>query len=378
MKYFFMVILFVITSLNAFPSQWRVATNLDSNDNSNNWNYIASYDNSNILMVGADGSGVLRVALSKDTGATWKYIHNETILEHFEDTNFKYLRPNAVHFDKNRIFICAYEQNENQSYFVKSFDAGKTWETEKTNIPGLNVIFQNNYGVIICSDTIYSTDNGGIDWSKQYYNISGTSGYIRKINIESLNKISMMINEPNQNKTYYCKTSDRGLHWEIDTIPYYCDYTSFSTINNVVWVIGDKSNGVGDQKQDIVLKSLDNGHTWQKIVDSTYQNSLVLPFGLFDIDAISENEAIAVGSDRKVIYTNNGGSTWSILYAGLETYDLKVFYTVKFINPKVVIGGGFSNMVARLDIDNVATSVYEAEQYRSDCIIENCKGLFKY
>jgi photosystem II stability/assembly factor-like uncharacterized protein len=348
------MLIFVVVFLSHFVSysqNWELVKNLDSNANGNKWVYTKSYNDKNVIIVGEDFNGIPRVIISDDAGKNWKYIYNTAIEEYFKDFSLKYHKPYAVHYDKDKIFILAYDYSENQRYYIISTDKGKTWKKEKTNIGGNDIYFDANTGVILAFDKLfYSTDSGN-SWIEKPNNINNY-GNIEKVRFSSVNKFQVLMVDQKNLKAYIYQTLDMAVTWKIDTIPYYCRYVSFSFLDdNNCFVVGSYSNGTGDTQNDVILKTTDNCKTWQKVLDNASKDSISLPFGLYDIEVISKNQIIAVGSTLRAIYSNDGGLSWNLLTKGLEkaTYT-SLFYSVKFLKPNVIIACGWDNIIARNDI----------------------------
>lgn len=353
------IFIFIIAALLIFESKflmskdWTIVNNLDSNANSNSWDFIKSYDSLNILIVGSDFNGIPKVIISDDAGKSWKYILNTSINEYMNDTTLKFYKPYAVHFDKNKIFIGAYDNIEKQPYFLKSFDNGKTWIKIKTEIGGSEIFFNDNEGVIVGFESIFYSSDNGINWQKKVNLIPGTSsGTIEKVRFNNINEFKILMVDQSNKKAWICKTGNMGTDWEVDTIPYYCRYISFSFFDDYVgWVIGSYNNGNGDQQNDIILKTTDSGNTWDIVADIALVDSISNSFGAFDIDVLSKKEAIIVGSSKKVIYTKDGGISWGLLSKGLEKASL-LFKTVKFLKPNIILACGWDNLVAKYEFDN--------------------------
>lgn len=346
-----------ISTFESYSQNWELAKNLDSNANDNKWDYIKSYDDKNVLIVGSDFNGIPRVIISEDAGKNWKYIYNTSLNEYMKDTSLKYHKPYAVHYDKDKIFILAYDNNELQTYFIKSFDKGNSWSKEKTKIGGNGIYFEENNGVIFAFDRIFTSSDNGNSWNEKPNNVNCT-GIIEKIIFSSINKFRVLLVDQTNRKAWLYQTEDMALNWQIDTIPFYCRYRSFSFFdNNTGWVVGSYPNGTGNLQNDVILKTNDNCKTWQKVTDSAIKDSVSNPFGLYDIDVISKDEIIAVGSSKRAIYTSDGGLNWNLISKGLDNANL-LFYSVKFLKPNVIIACGWDNLVTRLEF-NPSTNVIE-------------------
>lgn len=248
----------IINNIPLISQEWHVINNLDSNSNDNTWYYVKSYDDSNVIVVGSEFHGIPRVIISSDAGKSWRYIFNTAIEKYIQDTTLKFYRPYAVHFDKDKIFILAYDYNQKQPYFITSSNLGKNWSIEKTNIGGNDFYFEGNNGIIFGFDRIFYSSNSGVSWLEKPNNISST-GTIEKIRFSSVNKIKILLVDQTNKKAWIYQTEDMAASWQIDTIPYYCRYRSFAFFDdNTGWVVGSYPNGTGDLQNDVILKTNDN------------------------------------------------------------------------------------------------------------------------
>ncbi len=362
------IIIFYLLTCTLHSTEWIVSDQLDSNNNGNDWYLIANYDSLNCIMVGSDFNGIPRVIISEDAGKTWKYISNVAISEYMKDTTLKFTKPNAVYYDKDKIFIITWDNNEKQAYFLISFNKGESWELKKTDIYG-TIKFQKNEGVLFGGDKIFYTNDNGISWEEHDISIPEAYGVAEMVRFNSLDEFSILMVSQTNKKAWLCKTINRGNDWEIDAIPYYCRYMSFKFFDdNIGWVIGSYENGIGDTRNDVILKTIDGGKSWQKVADSAFKDDIVIPAGVYDVDVISKDEAIVVGSTTKALYTKDGGDTWEILSKGVNDYGKLLFKAVKFIAPKTIIAGGWENFVARYEL-NEEVSVEDNQKINEGIII---------
>ncbi len=352
------VVIIIVLILYLFPyilfcNEWVVNNQLDSNNNGNSWDFIESYDSLNCIMVGSDVNGIPRVIITEDGGKNWRYIFNVAISEYWKDTSLKFTKPNAVYYDEDKIFIWCWDKNYKQAYFLKSFNKGESWELKKTNTVCGGIKFEKNEGVLFGFDKIYYSSDNGTSWVEHDITIPEAYGVAEMVRFNSIDEFSILMVSQTNKKAWICKTINRGNDWEVDTIPYYCRYVSFKFFDdNIGWVIGSYRNGIGDTENDVILKTIDGGKSWQKVADSAFKDETVKPFGVLDIDVISKDEAIVVGSTTKALYTTDGGNTWEILSKGIKVKDTHLlFYVVKFIAPKTIIAGGWENFVAKYELD---------------------------
>jgi photosystem II stability/assembly factor-like uncharacterized protein len=110
-------------------------------------------------------------------------------------------------------------------------------------------------------------------------------------------------------------TTDGGMSWEDKSDPNLPNYqlASIAVVGNKVWVCGNISTGGG-----ILIYSDDYGETWTQQGDSDF----LADHGLIQISAASEDEIWAVGHQRSIIHTSNGGQDWQVQKTDAESgYD---------------------------------------------------------
>jgi photosystem II stability/assembly factor-like uncharacterized protein len=198
----------------------------------------------------------------------------------------------------------------------KTTDGGGTWEKKvistATGDIGLQVQFvdENNGWASIFNFSIgysllmHSTD-GGNNWILINTDIVGTFYFVDANNgwMISGSSISMKSSPP-----YYIRhTTNGGLDWSVQ----YIDNTAggfkclqFADLNNG-WAVGDSAK---------ILKTTDGGSNWTPITNTGISSDSKLK-GLFFLDAdtgwIGCKFANISGDYGIILYTNNGGSSWT-------------------------------------------------------------------
>ncbi|HKI77336.1 MAG TPA: YCF48-related protein [Ignavibacteriaceae bacterium] len=169
------------------------------------------------------------------------------------------------------------------------------------------------------SGQIYKTTDGGNSWTQQLQ----ISGYFRSIKFaDSLNGWAGTLNQTQ----LLFHTVDGGDHWNlvtnIPTIPVIPKRICGLSVVNKDVIYG---SGAYDGPA-IIIKTTNGGATWQSIDMSSYATNLI------DIYFINKDSGFVVGGSPNaifnpnngttkvvVLYTSNGGSTWSTKYTGQTT-----------------------------------------------------------
>lgn len=100
--------------------------------------------------------------------------------------------------------------------------------------------------------------------------------------------------------------------------------------NNIGWISGGRATGIGDTRDNVIIKTTDGGKTWFKQLDIYIQK--IAPWGLFDIFFINEDYGIAVGqpfgTTPYYFTTTDGGNNWhidTIPFGKITPYSMRVF-----------------------------------------------------
>jgi len=195
----------------------------------------------------------------------------------------------------------------NNGIVLRTTDSGKTWlQQESGTMVNLRSVFfvdsLNGYSVGSGGRIIKSTD-GGKTWAIQS---SGTNLYLS--NVFFINtKIGWAVGGELFNGTIL-KTTDSGLIWKkmIDSTA--GSFRAVHFINEKVgWVVGARSL-FDNFEPHRILHTTDGGITWQNLSDFTRPGPLV------DVHFLNQKSGWVSGfspNARGILYTNNGGLTWT-------------------------------------------------------------------
>lgn len=136
-----------------------------------------------------------------------------------------------------------------------------------------------------------------------------------------------------------CRTNDDGGSWKTSSpLPTPIQSWRFLTVREG-WAIGSKSNGIGQQSYDVILRTDDGGITWATVME---KSNPPMSFGLTGIDFVDAQNGIAVGRAGKILITSDGGITWTPELWADPNYD---FSGVRWMKDRSVIA--FTNDALR-------------------------------
>lgn len=214
----------------------------------------------------------------------WKLVYQETDPIHY--SQFR-----SVDFLTNNIAISV------GGGLVRTKDTGKHW-TSSLSPGGNDISFYNaDYGISVSGvGTIYSTTNGGNDWSTYQFpedfenymrwkTLNGVS-YIDKQNIIVIAIEGAIV-----------RSSDGGASWSVINSGTTADLKDVLFVNSEVgYIVGN--NGV-------ILKSVDRGYSWSHLSVNTSESLLGVYFSNVD-------NGFIVGSNGTILETTDAGQNWNI------------------------------------------------------------------
>lgn len=258
----------------------------------NNWTVVSTFNGSSIndIEINASGNGLAcgtngQMLRSVNYGLTWNPV---TIGGAGNLT--------SVSIAANQVVYCI---DEFQVY--KSTDSGNTFSG--IGSPGAGAVLksvsfrnQNNGAVSCAGGQIYSTTDGGSNWS--LYNGNPITDL-------------MAISYTGTNTIYSCgtvgeivKSSDGGQNWN--------NLNARSTeapLRAVDAVSANTAYAAG--LAGTILKTTNTGLSW------TAQVSNAGGEDLFDIAMANANTGVAVGSNGTIVRTTDGGANWDFIFSGI-------------------------------------------------------------
>lgn len=202
----------------------------------------------------------------------------------------------------------------------KSTDGGTTWTNSQTSIPyasHFSVYFKDVNTGFIGGDAggFQVTTDGGATWETR--NTPSTENLIKgfKFNDPEILAVGDTVN--------LFKTTDYGLTWTSlnfkSSAPANISgsMSAIDKINNTIVISG---------AYGLIYKSTDNGNSWSSLTVSIHKGYLQ---GLYAFSMSGKVWAVGEAAPYSVLYSSNGGNTWSNNFGGARTENLR---DVKFLN----------------------------------------------
>jgi photosystem II stability/assembly factor-like uncharacterized protein len=324
--------------LNGYShAKWKVLTE-GKHSHIVPFNSITFFDSSNGL-----GIDVVSIEKTTDGGKTWV-----TILD-YNDMGFYSLvftnQKNGWIVGTESKILDSEEENRvassknHKPVILKTEDGGLNWH--KVSV---------DEGSLTKKDARFSAfldicfDKSGKSW------IVGDGGIVEAMIESETLKISSVIFTENTLNNVSCSESgevwavgDNGLvmhlqnnSWTKKNLNNDAFLKKVKVVGNNVWLVGSARSKEETQVRGILLRSRDNGQTWE---DKTPASAN----GLFDL-YLNESQGWLVGASGTILHTNDGGQTWQREKSPTDN-DL---VTIFFLNPNQGWIGGSKRTVLRL------------------------------
>ncbi len=198
-------------------------------------------------------------------------------------------------------------------------DSGDNW-IKKTSGPTndfYDVFFINtNTGWVVGEDyLLMKTTDGGTNWDSYYYNVDG----LRFTSIHFFNKnigwaTGNMYEGAYLNGVVF-KSEDEGYSWKpLTTFFRSTPQSIFFVDENMGWLVGDNA---------LIQKTTDGGENWVS-QDNPFSRTDQQFESVFFYD--TNKGWIAGGNNGKILYTSNGGTSWSEQVSGTTEWLGSVFF----------------------------------------------------
>ncbi|MBI5805577.1 T9SS type A sorting domain-containing protein [candidate division TA06 bacterium] len=259
----------------------------------------------------SEGHG--RLLHTTDAGANWSVVTpfpNDTVAS-MSDPSFTMSWAGQKHGWKMNWMGTSFS-DAHGAVIHKTSDGGENWDkvvlSTEAGAMGLQVQFVDTsngwatvyYSADDSSRTFRSTD-GGNSWNP--IETAGIFHFLDANNGWAFGAYSIY--------HYTARTTDGGMDWSfqyVDSIPGAFNAIQFTDLNNG-WVVGDSGK---------IIKTTDGGSNWAQVTNTVIHpasKSKCLYFLNADTGWIGTNDGIPnENPDRIILYTNNGGSSWTKQY----------------------------------------------------------------
>lgn len=292
-------------------------------------------------------NGIAWVHRSRDNGRSWTPIL----------TPLPFYEVKAISAPSAKVIVVALDTLIGGRYLgriMASKDSGATWNTfvftDSSATTGL-AMSDASHGIRTTFARYHRTSDSGGTWDTRPLPplVEYITGPVAMFDERTYCFVAR--NDDGQYRVY--RTNEDGGSWQIsDPLPTPIQSWRFLSVREG-WAIGSKSNGIGHQSYDVILRTDDGGITWTTVMEQT---NPPMSFGLTGIDFVDTQNGIAVGRAGKILITSDGGRTWTPeLWADPNSYD---FSGVRQMKDRSVLA--FTNDAVRtLRRDFPATSSIE-------------------
>lgn len=308
MKKLIILLAILLIPISAFSTDWNHIGLFGKNNDGGISEKIICHNENNCTFI-VSNTNFFNVYKSYNGGQSWQLIYKS--IPTIEDTE-----PTAANIsdvsmpDSNHIFITYFDR------FIihKSVDGGKTFEkiivSDSLDAVWNLVMYDSLFGFALYNNKIYITYDGWKNWFKTKNEISPSIGSPYFTDRDNLK----FIGNANNNYTFSNYIFDilqvQDLYYFYENVNKNDNLDLFQKIfqvnDSVIFAAGFRNNNIGNQKVDVIYKSIDNGYNWEKSLG----NEVSPKFGLQDISCYDEKNCIAVGAYGKVVMTKDGGKTW--------------------------------------------------------------------
>ncbi len=306
-------------------STWSYLTQDENNRTFDNLYSVYFKNENDGIAVGGGGRGSVTVKTT-DGGANWVPVNN-------------YCGASLKHISGNGDFLVA---SGSGGLMIRSTDFGESWDII-TDVPSSSL-----YDIEIAAPgTVYAsgydgllfkTADSGLNWDISYV----STGKVTP-NVQDIYFLNENLGYAAHSYGLVSKTTDGGATWNA-SIP---DTASPSTTNygvtfineNLGFVVGKLANGV-----DMINRTTDGGNTWTRKINTTFET-------MRHVDFANTNNGVIVGDDLSIVYTTDGGESWttSSFNTTLPGGDLTDLRKVEFLDAQTVIAAGNAAMYKSKD-----------------------------
>ncbi|MBE2190076.1 MAG: hypothetical protein IAE98_11460, partial [Candidatus Kapabacteria bacterium] len=333
----FALFLVLITSNTHSQNVWELNLNIPGNHATT----IVSLDENNCYVLAGTGTNYLNIFHSVNKGENWDVLYSKK----YDLTLYQLSIPDSLHH-----FIAC-----NNSTILKSTDGGKNF-TELiidgiNQIRGISMLTQDvgaiaNLSILITKDgwntnDTFKIENENIHYSYRHPTFINDSILYLTLRIEDLR--DLQYHEPPVDKPLisghvnnsFMKLNINTFDYEIFYIDHFDHLADFFIFNEQILFACGSSNSIsGGTCHDAIYKSTDSGKTWRRVLElyshrNKFYDHDIPPFGLQSIAFKDSLTGIAVGQFGKIVYTHDGGESW--------TYESKLHDSISKTTPPTML-----------------------------------------
>ncbi|MBN1893252.1 hypothetical protein JW906_02110, partial [bacterium] len=279
------------------------------------YSILVSPDDPGQIYVATNGSGILK---STNGGASW--VSKNTGISDLRIYEMDFHPTNAA-----VLYAAAGKTSGGATDgFYRSTDSGESWQARKSGLPSNTYIFQlavdqNNDQVLYAGTNgsgIYRTDNAGSSWTAVNSGVdAGTQIHAMLVHPTNSN---IILAGSHDGKVY--RSTNQGSSWtkvSIDNLSQWVLDIAFHTGSTGTWYIGTYGQGV--------LKSTDNGQTWQTM------NTGLTDLKIYHL--LYAHGMLLAGTEKKGLFCYTEGDGWvpwhsftSVFSIDADPEDVTLFF----------------------------------------------------
>jgi len=289
-----------------------------------------------------------------DSGSTWN-----------DQTPFaSSFAAGAIHFsDADRGWVVGNWPAGGYGQILRTTNGGATFTFQLNTglYPFISVSFSDSLHGIAGTNNrmVYFTSNGGTVWDSATVHVA--AAYMQAKVVQMADNATGYAILSNVNNTALARTTNGGQTWSViktDNTQFTAAYTALSFV--------DAQNGymaafkfTGTPNKFSLLKTTDGGTTWTPVTFPALPGNI----GTTQINALHFSDmqhgwAAGGGTESFILYTDDGGDTWSIQELGTTVS----WYTIKFIDAQTGYAAGWDGDMVKTTKGGLGISEIKGER----------------
>ncbi len=282
---------------------------------------IACSDSLHAVAVGGNGQFRQVVQISEDSGNTWRLVYSDSVSTSGSNAGKLALTLHRVVHPTKQLIVIACDSGR----ILRSPDAGYSWQMVQipTNDWLISISMPDSLFGICTTITgeVFRTTTGGMFWDRLSVSDSLRLYGCRDVSCSS-DRTALILSTRDR---CVWRTDDGGTQWRKLGVAEQCNRI-ISIGTDTAWAIGSPLTGNGDQRRNIIRRTIDGGNTWQSQIDSVAPTTR----GVWAVAFRNTMQGLAVGSAGLIYRTRDAGTTWTVEYGGTEDTHSRNYSAVAY------------------------------------------------
>lgn len=357
----YLITFLIISNLSLFSQSWIQTSEIDTVQ----YRHILTHGISTYLFTYISReNGILR---STDDGVTW-----DTLVDGNPEGYEEESPSVSDMIDENTAITCL---GSNGNLFKYDFnnDQIEHFKLDATrSIMSIKMLDKDN-GICGSSIELFITDDGWKSTKKKEVN-KLEEVYIRKLN-SKIEYYYLTSNEFMENKSRLYISNDSGDSWNESILGEYSALDMIIKEDGSILVTCGKSEVVDETRifSDIILKSTNNGKTWEEKLNKSFDHRVDLD----DINFYNDQIGMACGQNTSTYLTFDGGGTWELQNVG-EVEELSIRPTFGGFTQTKFILGVWNNGIYQKSISTSSVNSEELAMKYSFTLLNNILNFQNY